>query len=281
MTSKTRAASSPSPDDAADGPILLAYPCLRASGAQALDFLQRQTMNDLRPLVIGSAQRNGMLSAKGRVQTLFVVFRTAAEEFILAFPDGDAQRALTELRRFVLRSKVSLEPCADWQVLGATAATSTDVSPAVAMLPWDARRQLLLVAAEPQRSVDPRQVAEWYADDIDAGIAHLDQAGREDFTPQMLGLDRWRAYSLSKGCYPGQEIVARTHYLGQQKREMYRVSAERLAVGDVISTGERELARLFCCGLRAAGLAVLPLELPEMLTLGGDRECRVQPFARD
>jgi len=90
-------------------------------------------------------------------------------------------------------------------------------------------------------------VARWRAEDLVHGLPRLDAAQSEQWTPQMLSLERLRAFSVRKGCYPGQEIVARTHFLGKQKRELVllRGDAPFEAGGDiasVASVGSRHLA---------------------------------------
>jgi folate-binding Fe-S cluster repair protein YgfZ len=78
----------------------------------------------------------------------------------------------------------------------------------------------------------------------------------------MLSLDRIDAYSLKKGCYPGQEIVARTHYLGQVKRGLVRITGDGLQVGAEIRADDRLLGTIISCGGEEA-LAVLSAERPD------------------
>jgi folate-binding protein YgfZ len=95
---------------------------------------------------------------------------------------------------------------------------------------------------------------------ISNGYPYIGQAHSEQFTPHMLNLDLLDAVSLDKGCYPGQEIVARTHYRGATKRRCLRFeSAEPVATGDKVSDGERDIGEV----LNAIGnelLAVIPVE---------------------
>ncbi len=117
----------------------------------------------------------------------------------------------------------------------------------------------------------------WQAFDIAHGLPRLSAAQSEQWTPQMLSLDRLNAYSLKKGCYPGQEIVARTHYLGQAKRELVRiignaltdnaqVSAEGRAIGTIVSFAGNE------------ALAVLAVERPASGWECGGDACHKLPL---
>ena len=106
---------------------------------------------------------------------------------------------------------------------------------------------------------------------IRAGIPWIDERNSEEFTPHMLNLDRLGAISFSKGCYTGQEIVARTEHLGKSKRRLMRYRADRpgIAPGDSVTDGERTVGQ----GVNVADtelLAVTPVELHEQsLTAAG------------
>jgi tRNA-modifying protein YgfZ len=107
----------------------------------------------------------------------------------------------------------------------------------------------------------------WAAFDLAHGLPHLALEQSEQWTPQMLSLERLNAFSLKKGCYPGQEIVARTHYLGQAKRSLARLSGTNLVVGaDVVANG-RTLGTIIDSSGEEA-LAVLAADRPQ-----GSWEC--------
>ena len=106
-------------------------------------------------------------------------------------------------------------------------------------------------------------------DRLVAGIPEIALAQSEKFTPHMLNLDLLNIISLDKGCYPGQEIVARTHYRGKSKRRMLRFeSSAPVSPGDKVSDGEREVGEV----VNAIGndlLAVVPLDsASELLSIG-------------
>jgi hypothetical protein len=111
----------------------------------------------------------------------------------------------------------------------------------------------------------------WCSMRIRAGLADIGIESSEKYTPHMLNLDRVSAISFSKGCYTGQEVVARTQNLGESKRRTmrYRCDTQAVAVGDKLSSGDREVGTV----VNAAGseiLAVTPVALHEQpLTVAG------------
>src|SRR3546814_18548254 len=105
--------------------------------------------------------------------------------------------------------------------------------------------------------------ARWAAFDLAHGLPRLAESQIEKWTPQQLSLERLHAYSVKKGCYPGQEIVARTHFLGQAKRGLALFECDApLEAGQQVMAGDRRLgaiARAAPSGGQHRGLAVLPV----------------------
>ena len=263
MTSKTKRAHE-SLDNEIVTTTLTHMATLEVVGVDAAAFLQRQCMNDVKKLDHdGAMQWSGLLSAKGRVLFLFRLVRVAADRFLLLAPAADGTALLGELRRYVLRSKLRL--VADgWQVLG----TLSPAAPHAQALAWDDGRWVTLREPAPTPMMQPAGIdaaeAAWIDLDVARGIPHIGSTLSDRFTPQMLGLAKRAAFSLSKGCYPGQEIVARTHYLGQQKREWTPLGAPRALRIDeaVLADDGRELGRILqiAPGDPRRGAAVLPVE---------------------
>jgi folate-binding protein YgfZ len=112
--------------------------------------------------------------------------------------------------------------------------------------------------------MDPGATARWAAFDIEHGLPRLPASQVGQWTPQQLSLDRLNAYSIKKGCYPGQEIVARTHFLGQAKRGLVLLDAcGALQPGDEVGDATRAIGTAVSVAVGAGGstaLAVLPLE---------------------
>jgi folate-binding protein YgfZ len=231
------------PTHAPEAPFTLPdWSVVEVAGADAAAFLHAQVMSDVRALADSRWHWSGWLTPKGRVRALFALLRLAPDRFLLVVPDLPATELAEALRGFVFRSKVTLRAGDVWRVAGAWRGVPGDAPDVVhrdddgfvidagsATLP----RALCLrpgdMAGVP---ADDAAVDAWRAADLRFGLPRLDVGQREAFTPQMLSLGRLRAFSLAKGCYPGQEIVSRTHYLGQAKRELALLSGGPFAAGD-------------------------------------------------
>lgn len=228
--------------------LLPGWSVLTVEGPDAAAFLHAQTMNDVLSLQPGRWQWNGWLNAKGRLHALFGLLRTGDIDFALVIPDMPSAELGTALQRYVLRRKLRLDAAPAWRIFGefvggAHEQPSTDIATTTAGGGWildlgtpvTQRRLHLVAGADADRALDAEAAVAgppaWFAADLRDGLPRLPAAQREAWTPQMLSLQRLRAYSLSKGCYPGQEIVARTHYLGQAKRSLHLISGERLCAG--------------------------------------------------
>lgn len=255
---------------------LQGFELLSLEGRDALAFAQAQFCNDVRDLAVGQWQFSGWLSPKGRVMALFALLRTGESSLWLVLPDAPAQALAGRLQGFVFRSRVTLTQPDDWVVCGAMDGERT-ASPHQASGGagdgWrldfggegGARTLHLLPRARAGAVADPGLDAAWRAFDIAHGLPRLAFDADHGWTPQMLSLDRLGAYSVRKGCYPGQEIVARTHFLGQAKRGLVRLGAAALLPGEgsVLDAGGRPLGPLVCSAGTARGgeaLAVVPLE---------------------
>jgi len=183
------------------------YSAIRVSGADAFGFLQAQVSNDLRRLDGQERLLAAWCNPKGRVICIVTILRSASD-YLLILPAELADEVLRRLTLFRFRAKVAF-----------------DTEPATAE----------------QLGIDG-SVADWQLDKLRAGQPEIHKAQSEAYTPHMLNLDLLGAVSFDKGCYPGQEIVARTHYRGASKRRLYRFeSARPVAAGDKVSDGERDV----------------------------------------
>jgi folate-binding protein YgfZ len=259
---------------------------LALSGPDALVFAQAQFMNDLRPLAVGRWQWNGWLSAKGRVQALFVLLRTGEQALhAVVAGDDDAHAALAAaLQRFVFRAKVTIAIERSLVVSGRFRNDDAAPEPHLdhTLSPLGDGGHALWLDGEPARElmlsrqhapVDPEFVHRWRLADIAQGIPILEGDQVDAWTPHMLSLQRLDAFSVKKGCYPGQEIVARTHFLGQAKRALAHVtSAAPMQAGSEIVCDGRVIGSVVCTERGEhgfEGLAVLPAPLPPHATLAG------------
>ena len=196
---------------------------MRLSGRDAVAFAQAQFMNDVTALAPGYWQWNGWLDPKGRVQALFQLLRIDAET-LLAVTASPVDVLAPALRRFVFRSKVAIDlpdlPVAGVFARGREAADDRIASEGDVLeldLSGDAGERTLLLGVE--APTDPAAEQEWSVLDLRHGWPGIPGAHLDAWTPQQLSLQRFAAFSVRKGCYPGQEIVARTHFLGRAKRE--------------------------------------------------------------
>ena len=246
---------------------------IRASGADAATFLHNLLTNDINGITAGRARFAGLCTAKGRLLALLRLWREG-DDFLLMLPREILPAILKKLSMYVLRSKVKLsEATAGRALIGYSIPAPVSPAPAlgdaVAALPrfgvasieggqairlGDTRWLLALDAAVASRrwqqltaAARPVGLAAWQWLEIAAGQPRVVATTQEAFVPQMLNMElpAVAGVSFSKGCYPGQEIVARTQYLGKIKRRTYR-------------------ARL--CGAVAAGA---PVYAPET----GDQQC--------
>ena len=216
-------------------------------GRDCVAFAQAQFMNDVAALTPGRWQWNGWLTPKGRLIALFALVLLDGESACLVLPDADPAQLANQLQRYVFRSRVTLTVPDDRFVSGAfeRAPSSGDAIAATAddefMLDFasDAAPRTLRIGRTPS-PVDAVAGNRWKAVDLASGLPRLGVAQSGQWTPQQLSLDRLRAYSVKKGCYPGQEIVARTHFLGQAKRGLALFDADApVAEGaEVIAAGQ-------------------------------------------
>jgi folate-binding protein YgfZ len=248
------------------------FSLLGCTGVDAAAFLQAQTMNDVRALSPGQWHWNGWLNPKGRVICLFALWRRGEQDFLALLPDFPATELQPLLQRYVFRSKLRLAACEEFSVAGEFSGQRGEGPRDLAQADgagWRfdfggeaVSRTLLLLPRDVATDDSGAMAAAWRDADLAHGLPRLDPGQREAWTPQMLSLQRLGAYSLGKGCYPGQEIVARTHYLGQARRELALLEGEALAAGGTVADGSgRSLGTLVSAsadGRRA--LAVVPVE---------------------
>jgi folate-binding protein YgfZ len=223
---------------------------VRAAGAAVRPFLARQLTCDVGALAPGRPLFGAWLTAKGRVLCLLRLIAPDDAGVLLLLPAALASDVIARMRMFVLRDDVTLEPAPQMLVAG-LAGSAVD---AVAAAPLqDLGGHLLPLGAQPPSAllVGPPAAVQavtaqvpvldadrWHGLQILAGLPEVGPVTRESFIPQMLNLDRLGAVSFAKGCYPGQEIVARTQHLGRIKRRMYiaRSAGDIVAMpGDPIS----------------------------------------------
>lgn len=246
---------------------------LSLAGRDAVAFAQAQTMNDVVALEDGRWQWNGWLTAKGRVIALFGLVRIAPDTVWLVVPDADAVALADRLRRFVFRSKVAIAVRDDLAIAGRLRASDLasgnhwagDPATAIELdlsghLDSGHAGRSLRIGPVAATDDNPAALALWRHQDLEHGWPRLDAGQSEQWTPQQLSLDRLRAFSVKKGCYPGQEIVARTHFLGQAKRGLALIAADASpAPGSALDAADPQAGTIVSTAGDLA-LAVVPLD---------------------
>lgn len=231
-------------------------------GADGAAFLHNQFTSDVNHLPSDRAQHSAWCSAKGRMLASFLVFRQDASLHLRLAAESAA--AITRrLQMYVLRSRVTVSDrsvnraivgLAGPQALAAlqaadlpqpVAALGTAAFADGVVIRLDERRFEIVVDVDAAPALwdrlrghaRPVGTPAWQWLDIEAGIPLIGERTRELFVPQMAGFERLGGISFNKGCYPGQEVVARTQYLGKVKRHLYRVRLSGPAeAGDVLSS---------------------------------------------
>ncbi|MFC4727547.1 YgfZ/GcvT domain-containing protein [Coralloluteibacterium thermophilus] len=275
------------PNEAVPAAGALPFDVLTIAGADAVPFAQAQFTSDVAALRDGHWHWSAWLTPKGRVIALFALLRIDATTIRLLLPDHPAGALRERLQRFVFRSKVRLEVGTDLVVEGRVGGDfpTADGRSAIAAaddgdwldLGGDGFARGLRIGAGARTGADPAFVAAWQRADIAHGLPRLGPDQSESWTPQMLGLDRLQAVSLRKGCYPGQEIVSRTHYLGQAKRGPVRLQVEDGVPGAEVLAEDAAVGQLVSVAGDEA-LAVVALDHAAAALRCGGRPCAALPF---
>jgi len=231
---------------------------IEAEGEDAKTFLHSQFTSDINHLTDGQVQHTGWCSAKGRMQASFLAWSDAGRYRLLLAADLQ-EASQKRLQMFVLRAKVKLHSLSDSCILLGLAGPQAQETLADAGLPCPAQTmsavqtngvtviqidfgRFVIVAPEQAKAdlwqkltvkARPVGVPAWRWLDIQAGFPLVTLATKEEFVPQMADFEKIGGVSFHKGCYPGQEVVARTQYLGKVKRHLFRLRSElALKAGD-------------------------------------------------
>ena len=268
---------------------LQSYSGLTLEGPDAVAFIQAQSMNDAKALSDGQWQWNGLLNPKGRLIALFALVRIRADLLFLLSPDFPAEKILQHLQRFVFRSKVRIALETNMIVAceldakisqGSTRDfISGDINRGFSLdFSTDSLgRRLWVLSITSAADIHPDQNTENTGRDADIehGLPRLLETQSELWTPQMLRLEGLNAFSLKKGCYPGQEIVARTHYLGQAKRQVRLIRGTGLEVDQPVSRSGEKIGELICVASnRSTGLALIQSIADSDLLQCGENEVK-------
>ncbi len=230
---------------------------IRAQGADAATFIHSQLTQDFLLLGPDSARLAAFCNAKGRMQASFIGIRPSAEDILLVCERDLLPQVLKRLRMFVLRAKCQLDDASaaftllgltgtavptelrtPWQVQAQGAAQVIGLYPAQGQ----ARALWLAPAGTPAPTAAPLAPAIWRWLEVMSGVPLVGQAIYEQLVPQMLNYESVGGVNFKKGCYPGQEIVARSQFRGTLKRRAYlaHVPGEITAGVEVFATNNVE-----------------------------------------
>ncbi|MDH3645364.1 MAG: hypothetical protein OER80_01190 [Gammaproteobacteria bacterium] len=197
--------------------LISRYGFVRASGVDAGAFLQSQFSADIAALDGEQTVLTGWHDPKGRVICCIKVVRKQSG-FWMVLPSALIDSVISGLKRYIFRSRVDLLDISDQ--LAAAGVLSGDDGRYEVYAP--ASELATRVARHHDEGIRKLTEAEWELGDIRAGLPEVYPASSGMFTGQMLNLDLIGGISFTKGCYPGQEIIARSHHLGRVKRRMQR-----------------------------------------------------------
>lgn len=250
------------------------FTLIKVSGDDATDFLQGQLTHDIKLVTNTLSQLSAYCNPKGRILANFRIFKRD-EDYFLFLHSSIAEATLKRLRMFVMRSKVVLEDYSN-ELLGIGVAghnassklstifknlpkmadeTSSEDDLTIIKLPGLLPRYEMHGPFEKIKSLwetlqtESALIGEnsWNLLTIRAGIPEIVAETVEAFVPQMVNLQAINSLSFTKGCYPGQEVVARMHYLGKLKRRLFICSAESMALpvpGESIMTNDENAQKV-------------------------------------
>lgn len=245
---------------------LLHLGLIQVEGDDAATFLHNLVSNDIQSLSLGRAQYNSLNSPKGRMLASFVVWRTETG-FSLLISADTLPGTLKKLSMYVLRSKVKLsnaedarktiglsgplaEKCLETAGLTAPKNELDTTQEEVRVIKLGGARYLIdsptELAPELWKKLNAAGASEagtaaWRWLDIQAGIPVITAQTQDEFVAQMVNFEVLGGVSFKKGCYPGQEIIARTQYLGKLKKRMFRAhlaETNTIAIGSDLFTPE-------------------------------------------
>ncbi|HTV86592.1 MAG TPA: folate-binding protein [Dyella sp.] len=242
-------------------------------GPDALAFAHTQFTSQVNALANGQWQFSSWLDAQGRVRALFHLARLSDERLLLVLRGGNAATFADALRRFVFRSRVKVLVDGGWTLSDAT--TTQDIAMYAVAASSDTIRlgcgtHTLQLNAN-ANAVDNGNDA-WRTAQVHEGWPWLADEALGEFVAPALSLHRLGAVALDKGCYPGQEIVARLHYRGGNKRHLHRVKLSMpVSDGAALLRNGREFVRLLNATSHAGrveALAVIADEVASNIAQG-------------
>ena len=203
---------------------LTQYQLIEAHGADAEKYLQGQLTTDVVRLASGATTLTAHCDSKGKMNAIYRLFKVSSEQFFLLIKKNLLPSGLDALKKYAVFSKVSFD-LRNWQIIGLIGEKCGKITPHFS---WeiDGQRSILLNEIElPVNFSGDEKI--WDVVDIQAGLPNLSPQTQNEFIPQALNLQVIeQAISFTKGCYIGQETVARAKYRGANKRAMFIFKAQ-------------------------------------------------------
>ncbi len=218
---------------------------IKVTGKDAAKFLQGQLTCNINELTESNSFFAAFCNAKGRTISTLLILKNEAN-FLLVLPKELIGKVIKKLQMYILRSDVQLNNVTDeFCLIGVTDTKNHDLltsppvtdfavtndSEIIIKFPSNDHRYLIISSASRMELLWTQLLQNddvytsnsnlWLYQDVSAGLPWLTEATSEEFIPQMLNIDKLGGISFNKGCYTGQEIIARTHYLGKAKRELF------------------------------------------------------------
>jgi tRNA-modifying protein YgfZ len=277
------------------------FTILAISGNDRHTFLHGQFINDLNLIEKPGAQLSAWCNPKGQVITNFIIINTGIS-YLLLFKQDLKEFVQKRLSMFVMRSDVTIENITesspiigmantkDLSALGENIPTNAGEVYAVDGLviichPDNSGRYLITGITEaltkklPELHLTLTSSTSWELLDVLSGLPWITSATQEQFLPQMLNLDVLNGLSYQKGCYPGQEVIARLHYRGEVKKRLQLIKTDNeLVVGDSVylDNSENKIGTVINSARDPVGnyygLAVIELEKESEKLISSDKE---------
>ena len=229
---------------------------LKVSGSDAETFLQGQLSNDINKLDAFSVQLNAYCQHQGKILALFWVIRHE-DSFFLSFPSDLLEVIKPRLQMFVIMSDVVIEDVTKEHIqIG-----SIDESNQEALVIND-KLSLIITDKKDINQFNMEPIEHWNMACVDSSLPEIFSITSEKLVPQMLNLDIDEfGVNFSKGCYPGQEVVARLHYLGSAKRRLFAFElGSELNVGDSLYCASSKSAKARGARYKSSGIVIFRIK---------------------
>jgi folate-binding protein YgfZ len=229
---------------------------LRVSGTDAETFLQGQLSNDISKLDALSVQLNAYCQHQGKILALFWVTKNE-DSFFLSFPSDLLEVIKPRLQMFVIMSDVVIEDVTKEHIQIGSINESNQKALAI-----NEKLSLIIADKDDISELSIESIDHWDKACVDSLLPEIFLVTSEKLVPQMLNLDiNEFGVNFSKGCYPGQEVVARLHYLGSAKRRLFAFeSSSEVNLGDSLYCPSSKSAKARGARYKSSGIVIFRIK---------------------